>query len=155
LRRHSRSFYLVDSNGFGSGLLPLVAIRYGLNTAPLRSSYRPTEYTGSQEKTMIKVTVMYANVPGARFDHDYYRNKHMPLVKSRMGDSCKHYSVDKGLSGGAPGVPAPYIGMCHILCDSVDAFQKSFSPHIAEIMADIPNYTDQTPVVQVSEVLVG
>ena len=42
------------------------------------------------------------NLPGARFDHEYYREKHMPLVKARMGDSCKYSTVDKGIGGGAP-----------------------------------------------------
>src|SRR5467141_1599668 len=28
------------------------------------------------EHTMIKVSVMYPNTPGGRFDHDYYRDKH-------------------------------------------------------------------------------
>ena len=36
---------------------------------------------------MTKVSVMYANTPGARFNHEYYRDKHMPLVKARMGES--------------------------------------------------------------------
>ena len=63
---------------------------------------------------MIKVSVMYPNTPGARFDHEYYRDKHMPLVKARMGDACKFYTVDKGFAGGAPGAPATYVGMCHI-----------------------------------------
>ena len=56
---------------------------------------------------MIKVSVMYSNTPGARFDHGYYRDKHMPLVKARMGDACLTYTVDKGLAGGAPGRPPP------------------------------------------------
>jgi len=104
---------------------------------------------------MIKVTVMYLNRPGARFDHTYYRDKHMPLVQARMGKNCKHYSVDKGLSGGAPGAPAPYVAMCHIFCESVEAFQRGFGPHEQEIMADIPKYTDLSPVIQISEVVVG
>jgi uncharacterized protein (TIGR02118 family) len=104
---------------------------------------------------MIKVSVMYPNTPGARFDHEYYREKHMPLVKARMGDACKSYTVDKGLAGGAPGAPATYVGMCHIFCDSVEAFQAGFGPHAKEIMADIPNYTDQAPVIQISHVVVG
>jgi uncharacterized protein (TIGR02118 family) len=104
---------------------------------------------------MIKVSVMYPNTPGARFNHEYYRDKHMPLVKARMGDSCKSYTVDKGLAGGAPGAPATYVGMCHIFCDSVETFQAGFGPHAREIMADIRNYTDQTPVIQISEVVVG
>ena len=32
---------------------------------------------------MIKVSVMYPNTPGARFDHEYYKDKHMPLLKAR------------------------------------------------------------------------
>ena len=51
---------------------------------------------------MIKVSVMYLNTPGARFNHEYYRDKHMPLVKARLGDACKYYTVDKGLAGGTP-----------------------------------------------------
>ncbi|MFT5657171.1 MAG: hypothetical protein ACI9KN_000443 [Gammaproteobacteria bacterium] len=102
---------------------------------------------------MIKVSVMYPNTAGARFDHEYYLNKHMPLVKARMGDSCLYYTVDKGLAGVAPDTPATYIGMCHIFCDSIDAFQGSFGPHAEEIMGDIPNYTDLSPVIQISEVV--
>jgi len=105
--------------------------------------------------SMIKVSVMYPNKPGARFDHVYYAEKHMPLLKARMGDACKYYTVDKGLAGGAPGEPPTYIGMCHVFCDSVEAFQAGFGPHADEILGDIPNYTDLQPVLQFSEVVVG
>ena len=103
---------------------------------------------------MIKVTVLYENTPGAHFDHDYYRDKHMPMVKSRMGDACRYYTVDRGLGGMMPADPAPYVGMCHIVCDSLEAFQTSFGPHTKEIMADIPNYTDIAPKLQISEIVV-
>jgi uncharacterized protein (TIGR02118 family) len=103
---------------------------------------------------MIKVSVMYPNSPGARFDHEYYRDKHMPLLKARLGSNCQYYTVDKGLSGRTPGAPATYVAMCHIFCDSVEAYQRGFAPHAQEIMGDIANYTDVTPVVQISEVVV-
>lgn len=104
---------------------------------------------------MIKVSVMYPNTPGARFDHTYYRDKHMSLVKKRMGASCLYYTVDKGLAGGAPGAPATYVAMCHIFCESAEGFQAGFGPHSQEILADIPNYTDLAPTIQISEVVVG
>ncbi|PCC98010.1 EthD family reductase [Halopseudomonas pelagia] len=104
---------------------------------------------------MIKVSVMYPNKPGARFNHDYYRDTHMPLVKKLMGDACDHYTVDKGLSGATPGTDATYIAMCHIYCESVEVFQRSFGPHAGTLTADVPNYTDLTPVFQISEVVVG
>jgi uncharacterized protein (TIGR02118 family) len=72
-----------------------------------------------------------------------------------MGDKCRHYTVDKGLGGGVPGTPAMYVGMCHIFCDSIESFQAGFGPHAHEIMADIPNYTDVAPLIQMSEVVVA
>jgi uncharacterized protein (TIGR02118 family) len=116
--------------------------------------HRMSSNEQTQGVSVIKVSVMYPNKPGARFNHEYYRDKHMPLVKSRMGATCKYYTVDKGLAGGAPGEPATYVGMCHIFCDSVEAFQAGFGPHAKEILADIPNYSDLTPVIQISEVVV-
>lgn len=104
---------------------------------------------------MIKVSVMYPHQPDARFDHAYYRDKHMPLVQARMGSACRFYTVDKGLGGGAPGEPPTYIAMCHIYCDSPEAFDAAFTPHAKEILGDIPKYTDLAPVIQVSEVVVG
>lgn len=103
---------------------------------------------------MIKVSVMYPNNPGARFDQAYYLGKHMPMVKARMGSALKFYVVDKGVAGGAPGSPAPYLFVVHLHCDSIGDYQRGFGPHAQEIMGDIPNYTDQTPLVQISEVLV-
>jgi len=103
---------------------------------------------------MIKVSVMYPNTPGARFDHDYYKDKHMPLVKARMGDACKSYTVDKGLAGGAPGTDPVYVAKCDFVCTSFEAFQAARGPHAQEIRADIANYTDIQPVLQISEVVV-
>ncbi|MBA4214683.1 MAG: EthD family reductase [Polaromonas sp.] len=104
---------------------------------------------------MIKVSVMYPNTPGAKFNHDYYRDQHMPMVKAKLGAALKSYTVDKGLAGGAPGAPATYVAMCHLFCDSVETFQAGFGPHAKAIMADVPNYTDIAPVMQISEVVVG
>jgi uncharacterized protein (TIGR02118 family) len=104
---------------------------------------------------MIKVSVMYPNTPGARFDHKYYKEKHMPMVENRLGSACTHYTIDRGIAGGAPGAPPLYVGMCHIFSDSIEAFQAGFAPHSKEILGDIPNYTDLEPVMQVSEVVVA
>ena len=41
------------------------------------------------------------------------------------------------------------------LSPQIEAFNCCFEPHAKEIMADIPNYTDLSPVIQVSEVVVG
>jgi uncharacterized protein (TIGR02118 family) len=71
-----------------------------------------------------------------------------------MGAALKYSTVDKGLAGGAPDAPAAHVAMCHLLCDSVEAYQSSFGPYAQELGSDIRNFTDQTPVVQISEVVV-
>ena len=43
---------------------------------------------------MIKVSVMYPYVAGARFDHAYYRDRHMPMMKQWLGAACLYY--DRG-----------------------------------------------------------
>jgi uncharacterized protein (TIGR02118 family) len=103
---------------------------------------------------MIKVSVMYPNRPGVRFDHVYYRQQHLPLIERRMGAALKYYTIDKGLGGAAPNVPATYIAECHLMCDTVETYQSGFGPHAQEITGDIRHFTDVTPVVQVSEVVV-
>jgi len=101
---------------------------------------------------MIKVSVFYPNTNGATFDMPYYLNRHMPMVGQKLGAALKGMSVEQGLGGGQPGSPAAYVAMAHLLFESVDAFQHAWGAHAEAIVADIPNYTNTQPVVQVSEV---
>ena len=100
---------------------------------------------------MIKVSVFYPNSPGAKFDMAYYTTKHMPMVK-RLATGCKSIAAEQGLGGGAPGSKATYIAIGHLVFDSVEAFETGFGPHSKEILADIPNYTNIEPVIQVSQI---
>ena len=101
---------------------------------------------------MIKVSVMYPNGENAKFDMDYYCNSHIPMVLGHMGDACKDSSVEQGLGGGAPGEPPAFLAMGNLYFDSVEKFQGAFGPHAKTILADIPNYTNIQPVIQISEV---
>ena len=106
------------------------------------------------ENRMIKVNVMYPYTEGARFDHAYYRDRHMPMDKARLGSACAYYTIEKGLAGRAPGAPPAFVAMCAFICDSLEGYQAATQEHGAEIRADIANYTDITPVIQFSEVVV-
>ena len=101
---------------------------------------------------MIIVSVLYPNGPQARFDHDYYLKSHMPMVQRRLGAPLKRVAVERGLVGGAPGAPPPYLAAAHLYFDSVEAFQGAFAPHAEPILSDVPNYTNTTPLIQISEV---
>jgi uncharacterized protein (TIGR02118 family) len=100
---------------------------------------------------MIKVSVLYPNSAGATFDMGYYTSKHLPMVRDKVS-TCKGIAAEKGVAGAAPGSPPTYIAMGHLLFESVEAFQRGFTPVASEILADIPNYTNTQPVIQISEV---
>lgn len=101
---------------------------------------------------MIKVSVLYPNQAGTKFDMSYYLNHHIPLVQRLLGSALKGVSVEDGISGEEPGSAAPYIATGHLVFDSVQAFQASFAPHAQEIMEDIPKYTNSEPLLQIGEV---
>ena len=101
---------------------------------------------------MIKISVLYPNGEGNVFDMKYYLAKHIPLVRRLSGAALKKVEVEEGVAGLAAGTPPAYLAMGHLLFESVAAFQSAFGPHAAEIMGDIPNYTNVQPTIQVSEV---
>ena len=101
---------------------------------------------------MVKVSVFYPNTAGSTFDMPYYLNRHMPMVKQKLGPALKGMFVEHGLGGGEPGSPPAYVAMGHLLFDSVEAFQHAWAPHAGAIVGDVPNYTNTQPTIQVSEV---
>jgi len=101
---------------------------------------------------MIKVGVFYPQNEGSKFDMKYYLEKHIPMVRQKIGPALKSVAVDQGLAGGTPGAPMTYVAIAHLLFDSVDAFQAAFGAQGQAIMSDVPNYTNIQPIVQISEV---
>src|SRR3546814_20908218 len=75
---------------------------------------------------MIKMSVYYPSDGGSKFDHDYYRTRHIPLIQERLGDACLRYEIDKGLAGGEPGSAPEFVAACHIYSPTLETFQKAF-----------------------------
>lgn len=101
---------------------------------------------------MIKVSVLYPNEEGKTFDMEYYLGTHIPMVLRLLGEACKKGTAEQGIAGATPGSGPPYTAMGHIYFEKIEDFNASFAPHVAQIMGDIPNYTNITPLVQISEV---
>ena len=101
---------------------------------------------------MIRVSVFYPYSPTAKFDMDYYLKNHIPMVKRMLGSALEHITVEQGLAGGTPGELMTYSTIAHLTLHSLDAFRDAFGPHEAEIMGDIPNYSNVHPIFQISEV---
>lgn len=103
---------------------------------------------------MIRVSVLYPNAAGTKFDMAYYCNKHIPMVKQLLGIACKRIDVDHGLTGAQPELSATFAAMAHLTFDSVDAFQIAFGPNAEAIMRDLPMFTNINPTIQISEAVI-
>lgn len=101
---------------------------------------------------MIKVSVLYPLFADSQFDMDYYLTRQIPMVREKLGTACKSVSVEQGLAGGALGSDPTYAAMGHLHFESVESFQRAFESNTEAILADIPNYTDVEPVIQISEI---
>jgi uncharacterized protein (TIGR02118 family) len=98
---------------------------------------------------MLYVTVTYPNQSGAKFDFDYYMKKHIPMVANLLATTIE---VTKGI--GAPGggeVASLCVGRIRV--NSAEEFTSAMAKHGAQIIGDIPNYTNVQPKLQIDEVL--
>jgi uncharacterized protein (TIGR02118 family) len=93
---------------------------------------------------MIRFSVLYPETDGAAFDHDYYRDKHVPLALRTWG--LDRAEIDKGVSG-------PYVAAVHFFFESMEAMGEALAREgTAAVADDVRSYTTITPVHQVSEV---
>ncbi len=105
------------------------------------------------KKGMIKVSVLYPNGEGKKFDMDYYSSTHVSMVVGLLGDALKGATIESGVGGGTPGSPAPYAAMGNMYFETLEAFGNAFGPNAEKIMGDVPNFTNIEPVFQVSTVV--
>ncbi len=105
---------------------------------------------------MVRISIMYPNIEGARFDWDYYIDRHMPMSIERLSShpGYRGVAVEKGMSGGMPGTKPAYSVLCHFSFDSVESFMEAFMPHAELLQGDMANYTDIEPMIQVSEIII-
>ncbi len=99
----------------------------------------------------ITVTVMYPNTPGSKFDMDYYLGSHFDLVGKLWGPKLLSARAVKGVATPDPDTPPPYQIMAILELESTEDLQALVEEHGAEVMGDIPNFTDVAPIVQISE----
>ncbi|MCD9624750.1 EthD family reductase [Rhabdothermincola salaria] len=94
---------------------------------------------------MIRLSVLYPKTDGATFDHDYYRDSHVPLALAKWG--LESADIDKGIDG-------PYEAAVHFTFESMEAMGAALGGEgTAEVQGDVPNYTTIAPVMQISEIV--
>jgi len=94
---------------------------------------------------MIRLSVLYPATDGATFDHDYYRDEHVPLACRVWG--LDGADIDKGVVG-------PYVAAVHFRFESMEAMQQAMAVDgMADVINDVANYTTIVPVQQISEIV--
>ncbi|KAI9657140.1 MAG: hypothetical protein M1821_003306 [Bathelium mastoideum] len=96
------------------------------------------------------ITVLYP--AGVTFNMDYYVKSHMPMVHNNLKSyGLNGYRVTKNV-GTASGAESPYAVTCALHLDDLEQFQKGMEVHGAEILGDVPNFSDKEPTLIIGEV---
>ena len=103
-------------------------------------------------KTRRCVTVMYPNMAGVTFDFDYYLKKHATLIDRLYGNSIAKLELRRG-STTPQGLPPPYIANINIWIADQAAFDSAGAEHGPTLIADVPNFTNTMPTIQIDEIV--
>lgn len=96
------------------------------------------------------VSVIYPKTATSHFDHDYYMQKHIPLVQRTYGaHGMKSATILRGTSSIGGGPIYELIALLEFA--DMDAFLKAAGAHSDEVMADVPHFTDIRPLVQFND----
>jgi uncharacterized protein (TIGR02118 family) len=98
------------------------------------------------------ITVMYPNKPGVTFDFDYYLEQHATLIDRLYGTSIAKLELRRG-SATPDGSPAPYVAIINIWIADQAAFDSAGAKHGATLIADVPNFTNTMPTIQIDEIV--
>ena len=106
--------------------------------------------TADAARPTMSLNVIYPNHEGAKFDTSYYRSTHIPLVMKVM--RAAGVVLIEGVPMG--NAPAPYAMIAHIQFPSSEALQAGLAnPAMAEVRADVANFTDIKPTVMLGKSL--
>ncbi len=92
------------------------------------------------------LTILYPNSDGVRWDVEYYRTHHMPLIMSLYGkEAIKRFELRKGATGQTGGAPG-YIGSVNIYINHQDAFDAAGKQHGPTLVKDVPHFSSVMPI---------
>lgn len=99
---------------------------------------------------MIILTVLYPKTDSSHFDHEYYIQKHIPLVHSIWGGmGLERVDLMRGV-GSLDGGPAAYELIVALGFTAMEDVQNALGKG-EEIMGDIPNFSNVQPIIQLSQ----
>jgi uncharacterized protein (TIGR02118 family) len=98
----------------------------------------------AEPRSSASFNVIYPNHDGARFDTQYYRSTHIPMVMRVM--KADKVTLIEGVPRGA--TAAPFVMIAHVEFASSEALEIALArPEMAELRADLAKFTDIKPTI--------
>jgi uncharacterized protein (TIGR02118 family) len=98
---------------------------------------------------MLRQTVFYPNREGAKFDFNYYLQKHIPLANEILGGK---FTIARGLPS-PDNKPPAFVCIASIDIDNPEDFARRAQARGSELNADVAHYTNIAPIIQTEEIL--
>lgn len=90
----------------------------------------------------VSFNVIYPNHAGARFDREYYKSTHVPMVMRVM--KAVGVTLIEGVPRGE--TAAPFAMIAHFQFESAAALDAALArPEMADLRADLEKFTDIRP----------
>jgi len=149
------NIWVADPEAFEAGNkahgATLVADVPHFTNAPATIQYDSVEGAMGADASAIKVgdhclTILYPNKPDVRWDVDYYRAHHMPLIMRLYGaKAIRRFELRKGQKAQMGGKPPPFVGTVNIYIEDQAAFEAAGRAHGQELRNDVPHFSSEQP----------
>jgi len=95
-----------------------------------------------QHSKSLLIYVVYQGAAGARFDRDYYVERHLPLVMT----AWQKYGLESVSAFFPSSAEGQTLALCECRFRDEEAVKNSFqSIELPEVMEDVQNFTDIAP----------
>jgi len=132
------------------GLLTGFSALSSLLSAPRAAA--PAVDNGKETGGRQCLTVLYPWQADGRFDFDYYRDRHLGMMRDLYGSSIGAMQVRKGLHKGDGSAPA-FVATATIEILSMEGFDAAGKQHLQKLFADLPNFSNIIPLGQIEQIL--
>jgi uncharacterized protein (TIGR02118 family) len=102
---------------------------------------------------MFRISILYPN-DGGKFDLSYYLSEHIVLVHKLLKPyGLVRTEVDRGLGTNMPRGKAPFVAIGYLYFNTFEELEQGMKTHDPDLAADIINFTNIRPVIQISEII--
>ncbi|MBK8565679.1 MAG: EthD family reductase [Saprospiraceae bacterium] len=103
---------------------------------------------------MISVSIYYPNANDIRFDLEYFRTKHLPMIDHLLNPmGLQKVIVEQGIGTPMPSEPAPYAVITRLLFNNIEEMEMGMGHCGTALMDDVANFFNHQPIVQISREL--